>query len=222
MSLVDKEPSVCAYHPSKKGDHTCGECGKKICFDCVSVSYGKYICVECDPDFGSGPVEKNSPLPQAKAAKPKAPGKLILFLQNPKYATSIMAFSIILFLGTAIYLYLVFKNPPYGNLSLYRVAYYPVKSEGKTLGKIVEARGIQPEWKFIENKLTQDGGFFVFFNNPQALVMKPIWFVLNEVPFSINKDARELCNSELSETAIFSEKGLGEEDIVNYIYGERR
>lgn len=221
MSFVDKEQPVCAYHPNKKGEHTCGKCGKKICFECVSVSYGKYVCVDCDPDFRSGPQETVSLPPKGNEAQLKAPGKLALLLRNPKYAKWIMAFSLILFLGTAVYIFFLFKNPPYGNLSLYRVAYYPVKSEGKSIGQILEAKGLRPEWKFLENRLTQDGGFFVFFQNPEATGVKPIWFVLNEVPFPINKDARDLCNSELSETAVFPEKGLGEEDIVNYIYGEK-
>lgn len=220
--MTKKEQPVCAYHPNKEGVHTCGKCGKKICFECVCVSFGSYVCEECDTDLTPDQKQDAPRPPMQKAGKTTVSDSFSSFIRNPKYSRWIVAVFMVLFLATILFLYVFIKNPPLGKLSVYRVAYYPVKSEGKGISTLLEEKGISAEWKSLENKLTQDGGYFVYFNNPETTGFKPIWYVIHEVAFTINKDSRTLCNSELSETTVFSEKGLTEEDISNYVYGNVR
>ena len=222
MSL--QEPIFCPNHPKKKADHTCRRCGKKICFECVSVSFGAYVCLECDPDLkeSEGHLVASTSLPGSPVPENHRPGKLIALLQNRKVTYGILVLSAALCLFTVFFVYDLIKNPPLGKLSTYRVAFYPVKSEGKSVTRILEDKGIRVEWKYLENKLTPDGGVFVYFADPEAAGTRPIWYVKDEIVFSVNDDARDLCNSEISETLLFSKKGITEEDILLYLHGKKR
>ncbi len=219
--MSQSQNSICAYHPGKKAAHLCHKCGKPICFNCVSVWQGNYVCEECDPDFAGQAGEKDAQPPRKEAEKSSIQGWFAAILKNPKFAKWILAFSLILFVGTFFFVYSIVKNPPHGKLSIYRIAYYPVKSEGKTITKLLEEKKIPAEWKSLENKLTPDGGFFVYFQNSKAENSTPLWYVKDQTPYTINKTSRSFCNSEIPEATIFSVQGITEAEIFQYVYGQK-
>ncbi len=204
--MANEKQPICANHPKKEGTHTCKNCGKKICSDCVSDSFGNNVCEECSPD-----------------RPPKR--------QISKFTKYLITFFIAMFVATLGLLFMLFRDPPHERISIYRVAYYPLKNvekatssslledEEKSVARFLEDKGIKAEWKSLENKLTSEGGYFVYFDNPEVAGVRPVWYVKDDVAFTINEDSLNLCNNEISKATVFADKGVKEGEILNYIYG---
>ncbi len=226
--MATKKQPVCAYHPNKKGTHTCKNCGKKICFDCVSVSFGNYVCEECDSDLNLPEKEAGGDdQPLKKKGKKKKKERKVPIQQpiprNRKYTKHLATFFFIVFAASIVFSIWFLKNPPHGKISIYRVKYYPMKIKEMTVSNFIEGKGIAPDWKSLENELTSDSGYFVYFDNPETAGVKPVWYVnKSEVAYTINKDSQDLCNNELPKTTLFSGQGPKEEDILKYIYASSK
>lgn len=218
--MTNQEQPVCENHPDKEADRICEQCKKNFCVQCVGVSADSCVCEDCKILSEGGPgLEKEL---KEEAVKKKKPNVVIRFLfQNPDTVKWLLISALGFFFIIAAAIIYTISNPHYGEVGIYRVAYYPIQSKKQSISNLLVSKGIRPEWAYLENNLTRDGGFFVYVKNADPSGLSPLWYIKGESTFTINEDSQNLSHGEFPPTMLFSDKGITDKDILNYVYGSK-